>query len=181
MKTLKSKLVLFLSILSFVFISSCSNDESIRQIDENSIANGLTFKKIDISQEISSFAKKKFWIVAFDEWGRKSKNCGGWGLCDAKWFFCTNEDDQEVPCENNRPSIGYSTLLELDSVINKYYVDILLGEPTDIPEEDLTFYIDESFDIDTEIAIGKDLIFPKNVYLFDYSLGDYGGIRIYLD
>ena len=80
-------------------------------------------------------------------------------------------------------SNGGASLLEFDISKKKYYIDILLAEtaPSDIPQEALTFKIDADFELNVQQAIGQNLTFHQGNYTFNYSLGEYGGYRIYLD
>ncbi|MEN2400945.1 hypothetical protein GKZ90_0014260 [Flavobacterium sp. MC2016-06] len=190
-------LTIFIVTISFI---SCSKDTDSSSIDENSIAGKLKF--LNANDRISTNATGKkaegdIIIVQWDEWGRASKNCGGWGLCNAEWFPIEALPPlEEIPPIDEIPqlegkssktnilsSTGGSTILEFDSKINKYYIDILLAEsaPTDISASSLTFKIDKDFPLDLKSKIGKDLVFHNGSYLFDKSLGNFGGYRIYLD
>tara|TARA_R110001583_G_scaffold153501_1_gene305228 strand:- start:1215 stop:1763 length:549 start_codon:yes stop_codon:yes gene_type:complete len=172
------------TFIAFLTITSCSNEGTINTIDENTIANRLTF--LDVSERImnakneqpSAKTQRDALIVEWDEWGRKSRNCGGWGLCNANWFPSANKQAQKSSTTN-----GSKTILEYDSSIEKYFIDILLADivPPEIPIEALTLKIDENFELNVEDAISKNLIFNKGDYLFNTALGEYGGYRIYLD
>jgi len=178
----KNRALLYYLCLTLIVVLSCSNEENIQEFDENSIAKSLVFKEVEINQTERMNSKKRFVFVGWDEWGRKKKDCRGWGLCNAKWFYCEDENGNTVPCGNeNRSTNGHYSLLEFDNAINSYYIDILLDAPSPLPDESLTLKIDESFVVNTLPAIGKDLTFNEGDYLFDRNMGDFGGIRIYLD
>lgn len=113
-------------------------------------------------------------IVSWDgEWGRASRNCDGWGLCNSNWFYWD--------CSGNR-SGNSSAPLEFDTAANKHYIDILFSEPvpSNIPIEDLALAIDEEFQVFIE-SENKNLVFNNALYPYNENLGDFGGIRIYLD
>jgi len=186
MKNTIKTLVLLFSII----LISCNENEEVSTFDENTIAKELKFEKINLKTKKNSqtlMAKKKLVILSWDEWGRKSKNCGGWGLCNANWFYCVDENDQEVPCKDESKSAkseqtnGLSVLLQYDTLKEKYYIEMLLSEPTEISTDLLSLKIDSSFDVKTKEAVGKDLIFKNGDYNFDTSLGEFGGYRVYLD
>ena len=163
--------------LGFLIFTSCSTENNSKNsIDEDLIAKSLTFKKIDFDATATedNRASGRICIVGWDEWGRASRDCRGWGLCNAVWFDC--EDEQRFEYEG-----AYSSPLYFDETNGKYYVEVLLASSTEIPIEDLTLKIDESFELDTELVIDKNLIFSQGNYIFNESPGDYGGIRIYLD
>ncbi|MCF6168773.1 hypothetical protein [Lutibacter sp.] len=137
----------------------------------------LTF--VDVNDRIAnkqnaskSFAK--IIIVRWDEWGRKKKQCNGWGLCNAEWF---------PQNKSSNFSSGGATLLEFDNSLDKYYIDILLDKtpPLEIPTDALTLKIDENFDLDVQEIISQNLTFNKGEYFYDNSLSEFGGYRIYLD
>lgn len=177
-------------LFSSIILISCNQNEEISIFNENSIAKELKFEKINLKVNKNSptlKAKKKLIIVSWSEWGRKSKNCGGWGLCEANWFYCVDEDDQEVPCKDESKSAkstqnkGLSVILQYNTLKEKYYIEMLLSEPTDIPINFLSLKIDYSFDIKTKGAIGKNLTFRKGDYRFNTGLGEFGGYRVFLD
>lgn len=182
----------FLSIFSFMAlltVTSCSEDDkpaTVSSYDENTIAKQLRF--VDISTRIANKQGNTrvkargitIIIVEWDEWGRASKNCGGWGLCNANWFPQFKRTAQK---SRNVSTNGGATLLEFDGSLSKYYIDILLAEtpPAEIPIEALTLKIDENFELNVKNAISKNLTFNQGDYSYDNSLGEFGGYRIYLD
>lgn len=87
---------------------------------------------------------RHFVFVGCDEWGRASKKCAGWGLCNARWFYW--EDSK-----NKAP--GYP--LEFDSNKNEYYINIILDEATKAK------YPNENFDsiiVDNDIILNTKLL-----------------------
>ena len=116
--------------------------------------------------------KKPIIIVQWDEWGRKKKNCGGWGLCEAEWF---PKEEAVIP-----PPNGGASLLEFDETLEKYYIDILLAEnaPTGTPD----LKVDEDIELLNiqELTSTPLTIFEGN-YELNNSLGEFGGYRIHLN
>lgn len=175
------KIVLGL-LLSLGLHTSCNSDDELVNFDENTIAKRLSF--VDVKTRISNavnkqlLAKASIIIVEWDEWGRKARNCDGWGLCNADWF-----PELKKNVQKNNVNNGVKTILEYDNSIEKYYIDILLADtvPSDIPLEALTLKIDENFELDVQGAISRNLTFNKGDYPFDETKGDFGGYRIYLD
>ena len=170
------KIISSLSLIALCTIGSCtsSNDDIKTPVDEFTIASRLKF--VNINDRIAKFkdSKARITIVTWDEWGRASKQCHGWGLCNANWW----------PLVEGTPANGETaTLLEKNVSTNRYYIDLLLAQPvpSDISVEELTFKIDQDFVLDIDQEIGKDLTFNQGNYVFESSLGDYGGYRIYLD
>ena len=163
-------------------INSCNSDDDSSSFDENMVAKRLSFVDVNSRIEYNKNTKAKtqvdIIIVTWDEWGRASKDCGGWGLCNADWFPSSQKGT--LGKSNNS---GASTLLEFDSLNNKYYIDILLSEnvPTDIPLNAITIKIDEDFELNVQEAISRNLTFNQGDYPFNTSLGKFGGYRIYLD
>lgn len=169
--------------MALLTFTSCSKDnETTETYDENAILTQLRF--VDVNTRIANMqnaenqSRIKIIIVEWDEWGRKKKQCRGWGLCNADWFPIANRQ-----AKRNTSTNGSATLLEFDDSLNKYYIDILLADtpPAEIPTEALTLKIDENFELDVEEAISRNLTFNQGDYSYDDSLGEFGGYRIYLD
>ncbi|MCF6214476.1 MAG: hypothetical protein L3J45_10685 [Flavobacteriaceae bacterium] len=164
-------------LLSLGLYTSCTSSDTPVGINENTIAERLSFVDVNArianKQNSQSKSLSKIIIVRWDEWGRKKKQCRGWGLCNAVWF----------PKNKSASSNGGATLLEFDNSLGKYYIDILLATtpPFEIPLDALTLKIDENFELNVQKAISKNLTFNKGDYLYDKSLGEFGGYRIYLD
>ena len=180
----KIKFLAIFIFMALLTVTSCSEDNvTSNGYDENSIAKQLKF--VDVNTRISgkqnntqAKALLKIIIVRWDEWGRASKQCRGWGLCNAEWFPKTKKQAQK-----NTSTNGSATLLEFDNSLNKYYIDILLAEtpPSEIPSDALTLKIDKNFELDVQSEISQNLTFNQGDYPYDSSLGEFGGYRIYLD
>ena len=154
---------------------SCSENFELEKNNVETLSKKLNFVRADKRiEELSKNGNSRFLIVIveWDEWGRASRNCASWGLCNANWF----------PQFKNNPN-GGSTILEYKDDIQKYYIDILLGSPvpSDIDLNEFPIEIDEDFILNVEEKIGKNLTFKRGSYNFDNNLGNYGGFRIYLD
>ena len=160
-------------IIASVVFYSCKKDVK----NNISISNNYTYKNLKFKNQKSDLYNLKEegggTIVEFDEWGRKKKQCHGWGLCNAVWF----------PKADSSTNPIYAAPLMFDSGTNKYYIDILLSEPMPlpIPDELQNIPIDEDFIIYSHEYSGTDLIFSAGEYPFDITLGDFGGYRIYLN
>jgi hypothetical protein len=177
--TLKATIVA--SIIASTLIISCTKEninpsQTSVNFDENEIENSLKF--VTVNERILKITDKKpIVIVQWDEWGRKKKNCDGWGLCEADWF--PKEESIVIP-----PPNGGATILELDKISNKYYIDILLAEkvPTHIPIHALKLKIDEDIELlNIQDFTSVPLTIYKGNYKVNNSLGKFGGYRIYLN
>lgn len=173
---------IFLS--SIVFFSSCSKEwDNSNQVDEDIVAKSLVFKYYDLNLTKArgenyyiSPSTGKLVIVNWTEWGRGSRDCRSWGLCNASWFYF--ESDRPLPI----PTSGYSAPLEVNSVTGEYYLEVLLGENPKLPGgvvPDLK--VDSDIALETSLDIGRDLILKTGSYSFNPNLGDFGGIHITLE
>ena len=178
----KIKFMAIFILMALVTFTSCSKDnETTETYDENAILTQLRF--VDVNTRIANMqnaenqSRIKIIIVEWDEWGRKRRNCKGQGLCNADWFPKNNRQ-----AKRNTSTNGSATLLEFDSSLNKYYIDILLAEtpPVEIPTDALSLRIDEDFELNVEDEISQNLTFNQGDYVYDNSLGEFGGYRIYL-
>jgi hypothetical protein len=154
----------FLAIAATTTFVACKKDEKSVQTSQKN--NGTSNLLRD---------GKSVVIVAWDEWGRKKKDCKGNGLCKAVWFPLTDEDQSS--------SYAHSTTLEFDEVLGKYFVKLLressVGNP--VPLEILTLPIDEPILLNTQAVLGQNLTFPIGEYPYIANLGLYGGYKVYLD
>ena len=180
----KIKFLAIFVFMALLTVTSCSEDnEAVNSYDENAVAKQLSFVDVDtrIANKQSKGTESRLpilIIVVWDEWGRASKQCKGWGLCNADWFPQFDRSSKKSTSTN-----GGATLLEFDDSLNKYYIDILLAvtPPAEIPTDALTIKIDENFELEVEDAISQNLTFNQGDYGYDNSLGEFGGYRIYLD
>lgn len=144
----------------------------VKIVDINARMDNLV--KNDQNNGVQSRGPCSYVILSWDgEWGRASKNCDGWGLCNSGWFYW----------DCNRGMNGNTAApLELDIANNRHYIDILFDAPvpSNIPVEDLALVIDEQFQVWVE-DLQLNLTFQDASYPYNPNLGQYGGIRIYLD
>ena len=174
------KTVLILVFVGFIatFISCDKEGQNVSLTEKENFNEDLIPQKLSFQKNnLNPYNRGEIIIVEWDEWGRKKKDCKGWGLCDAVWF--PKAEEKSV----NSDFSVYSTILQFDQISQKYFIDILLSEvvPIDIPIELYPLPVDESFIIYTEEAIGRNLIFEEGEYPFDETLGSFGGFRIYLN
>ena len=99
-----------------------------------------------------------FWYVTWDEWGRKSKDCGSWGLCNfrAEYVLYDTLFDKSTSCIKH-----YSQVYSQDKSL--YYFDIPYDSQYDnlVENTSKTFYIDE------------DIYDINNGYIFRIPEGEY--------
>ncbi|PYE78632.1 hypothetical protein DFQ11_1255 [Winogradskyella epiphytica] len=167
------KLFSMLSILSIslsVVLFSCESDEAIQNVDnqETNIVSEINAK--------SGPVKFKVYFATWDEWGRSSKDCKGWGLCNytSCWFCCIDENEDIVDC-NTSQSVDNSGTITINPITNLGHLVIELNPSVTIQNDAIvnqkTFYIDNDI-------ITTDAIVHKGDYSFDSSIGLFGGYSI---
>lgn len=170
----KSSLIIAVVIIFVSLSFNCSKTTNEANVDENTIAERLKFKETPISSQEKLIIVR----VSWDEWGHKSADCDGWGLCNAvvEWF-------PEYEKTTSVSNYNYSFPVYYDNTKSQFYVEILLDEPVpdDILLEDYPIKVDEEISLDTKQALDEDLKIANNNYYFDETLGKFGGFRIYLD
>lgn len=126
----------------------------VLKVKENSFKSGLTDKHV--------------LTISWDEWGRKSRGCEGWGLCNFSISYSQVKD--------NTKARRYTSNILVDKNGQKYF-SILLGEKPDkaIKEEVLALRVDENISYTFE---GVDYTVRKGVYYYDHNLGEYGGYTV---
>jgi hypothetical protein len=163
-----------LVLTTVLFIFSC-NKSDVVEIDENTIASRLKFKKIS-DEEIT--AKGTIVRIEWDEWGRSSRNCDGWGLCNYTVTWFPENKSTGTPNDYN-----YSFPINYDASKNQFYLEMLLEEPVpiDLPLENHPLKVDEIMILNTKDVFDKDLIIMNGEYFFNSQLGEFGGFIIYFD
>lgn len=163
------KNILFSSIFALITLISCTdNQESISITKTRENNNSLITKEEPVKFHLI--------YVTWDGWGRTSRDCKGFGLChySSCTFCCTDANDNIVDCnENNR--IANSGIIKIfDS--NKLGYMIIKLNPTDSTHNNAirnrkTIYFD------TDLR-NENLILLTGEYIFDNSIGEYGGYKI---
>jgi len=103
-------------------------------------------------------------VISWDEWGRKSKDCNGAGLCNFK-----------IEVEKVEDVFGKIAYVKKD-LNGNYYIDVAIDKDFEFQDSDKLFYIDEDIiNVDTN---GVKYILPKGNYKFNSSIGQLGGYRI---
>lgn len=132
-------------------LPSCHQEELIQSSDNNP---NLTLRW-------------KIYHVEWDEWGRKSRNCGSWGLCNFKdcWFCDPIAGSGDL---NLDESTGVGTLtIELSSTYS--------GQDSAIINQ-WNLYVDEDIKNLTNVIEEFDTITMKaGVYQFQSNIGSQGG------
>lgn len=173
---MKKTIIISLTILSIFLYISCSEDEDVK-VKENSIESQLSFKKINLEELMNS----RTWcgtIVEWDEWGRASQDCNGWGLCNADWFPPCDDQQQAQQFEESN---NFGVIVEEDLSNSKHYIELYLDQPTNLPLESLLLYVDVTIGLNTFEYYGHNHTIEEGIYNFDVNLGNYGGYKIYLD
>lgn len=176
----KEKLINFgTALLIAGMLGACSKEQKVTSNLDN-IAQQLKFVSVNerIKEKTHLNSREKIIIVQWTEWGRASKDCHGWGLCNAEWFPQFN-----TMVLNPNPGNGGSSILEIDQSKNKYYFDILLAAspPASISLVNLTLPVDYDIVLNTKTDIGTDLRINQGWYYYDSKMGGFGGFRIYLE
>lgn len=104
--------------------------------------------------------------ATWDEWGRASKNCKGWGLCnfDSCWS-----------CDiNDRPG-GHRGKVFYNDETGEGTLTIALDFTEEIQAEAIKWQL--PFTIDEDIVRDK-VTLRKGIYLFEPKVGEHGGYLI---
>lgn len=162
-----------ITVLSFVFgvfIISCQENDSLDTIEKQTNLGGES--NMRQPQELTP----RFFNVAWDEWGRASNDCDGWGLCNFSACFgcCFDEWDRQVDCETGQV-LRMGGEIAIDTTTNLGYMTIKLDTSYDVQKDAIdnqwNFYIDEDI-------IEDDITLIKGVYPYDSGIGPNGGYEI---
>jgi len=173
------KIFITLSLLTVFGLTSCSNDENATNETTTTEANSL------LSKPGRPGGGVNIGIIKF-EWGRDSKKCKGFGLCNVEWF--PGPSDPRIPetpklpempryPEGNymSPSI-YSTVTEGNfNDRNEFSFELHMGQES-VNQEKIPFIIEKDihFTDDTKTIY----TIRAGEFQYDSSIGDYGGYLI---
>jgi hypothetical protein len=168
MKKKLSFLAVILAVLSIVY--ACSRTEVID--DEQKPAPAERKKTQFTKSAAKADTTKVLFRAIWSEFGRTSRNCDGWGLCNLQscWFCCWS-NDVIVDCPSNQRFANAGTV-ELDKVTGEGTLTIELVPWDESHVEAIrsqpVMFIDE--DIITE-----DFVVYAGEYLYNKTVGEYGG------
>jgi hypothetical protein len=144
---------------------------------KNLIYSGIATLLLSLAGFAQQQSVKEFHVIFADwtEWGRTSKNCKGFGLCNFQsCTFCCTENGVIVEC-NNKNRVPNSGVIEIDKVTNEGFLtislDVAFKEQNDAVKNTETLYLDE------DLHSGNITLY-KGEYKFNNSVGRYGGYLI---
>lgn len=142
-----------LGVWAFV---SCERNETI----------GSSVKDRVAVEDVQSRRPKYIFYASWSEFGRTSRSCKGFGLCEfySCWF-----------CDGNRDDRKYSARVEVDKETNVGYMFIELDLNDEIQKN--AFLNKSSFFIDEDL-ISENVILKSGEYMYDKSIGENGGYKI---
>jgi hypothetical protein len=166
------KYLFLLAVLTLSFISCSDNEESIIKTETISQEYDVNYNTFTKAEPV----KFHLIYVNWDSWGRTSRDCRGFGLCNYSscTFCCTDANDNVVDC-NSYGRIANSGIVTIFDETKQGYLIIKLS-PAD--EYHLSVINNkEILYIDNDLTNEK-LVLLKGEYLFDTNIGDYGGYKI---
>jgi hypothetical protein len=164
------KKVKFLALLMFITLGNAFVSCETSQTNERAIHENLNK---------SSPVRLQIIYITWDEWGRASKECSGWGLCNMTscTFCCLDENDNIVPCPKNNESLqnkmAGSVEIDLDSNEGFLYIE-LDNTKTDQNEAIVN---GKEFFIDQDIS-NDGITLHQGVYQYDATIGLRGGYKV---
>ncbi len=158
-------------MMTFVLLTviSCQKSDRLSNVSETS--NPALIKK-----------EKTFYLyyATWDKFGRASRDCDGWGLCNFLdcGFCCVDPHGVIVDCNIDSP-IPNSGVITIDSASN---VGIMVFEldPNDT-EHNLAILDQDTLFVDQDISSdysGVTITIEAGQYLFDTGIGQDGGYTL---
>lgn len=157
------------SLFLFVVLFSCESDRDIYESNAES-------ESISVSSNSPTASKWYIYYATFDEWGRASRDCDGWGLCNYRdcWGCWVNDKGTIVDPDNPNSTLNYGTVA-IDDSTNLGTMTIELDPNISIQNDAIlyqeTLYVDEDI-------VNKNSILYKGDYLFDSNVGSHGGYTL---
>lgn len=141
--------------LIFFGVTSCENES------QDNLPNKEAYSEIN-----NLNGKWYIYYCEWDEWGRSSRDCLGWGLCN--YYDCWD-------CNINDKIWKHKGKVIFDDITRQGFLIIELDILDDIQK--IAIENQEIFTIDEEIN-NPNSILHKGQYQFDSSVGIHGGYKI---
>jgi hypothetical protein len=143
-------------LISFGFQSCQNKDQSISP--QGGLTSGST-SLLTVGEP-----RKRLYCATWDEWGRKSKKCGGWGLCNFKdcWFCTCDQADKKALVVYDDNLQRFNMTIELAQTDSQQIAAISSNSPLIIDED----------------IISDNLVVKKGSYPFKQKVGSFGGYII---
>lgn len=172
-------------VFGLLFAHSCAKKEVhvdvTPELDrEEAVLRELKFLPIDKQESLRSMGDGGLNLVIVNvKFGRKSRDCYGFGICYVDWF----------PGFDDLFSYGtttetLSTYLREDMETGEHYLELPLAEAPNpkFTAEDLSLKVDAPLELisNGEDSLGESMVLPASTYKFDSSVGENGGYKIVL-
>lgn len=169
------KLIVFLCFLILTTLVSCS--KSVEQAPEPDYRTLITSAPLQPQSKV-----KRHHIVTFNPHRPKTGCEKGFGICNVRWFYCT-EDGRVVPCSSDHSwnnASGFAGPLQIDPANGQYYIEMhFTSDVSSLPVDQTTFVVDYDVTLDAQKELGVNLTMPAGSHPYDPSLGNYGGHKLY--
>jgi len=163
---------IILSLLVFTlhfFMVGCSEDESkIFPSHEGD----------DLNSAIETRVSFYLYHAAWDEWGRASRNCNGWGLCNfVDCSFCCIDDvtGEQVDCLTGNSPDENTAIVLIEEGHQSGTLTIRLDSSNPIQQAAISNQ--KTLEIDQDLT-GQYFTVLSGSYAFDSSIGDNGGYAV---
>jgi|GEM_PF-6502143 hypothetical protein len=149
-----------LSFISTSFLSCDKDDSNNIQSDKS---ENMNFNQISNAVSNSNATNKYYIFYAEFDWGRDSKDCESWGICNYyDCWFCDVPSANTATIVINDDNKKGDFIIKLDPSVN-------IQNEAIINKKEL--YVDN--DIITKLTT-----LHKGVYQFDNTIGNYGGYKL---
>lgn len=113
--------------------------------------------------------------VDWDSWGRTSRGCKGFGLCNFQsCTFCCTQGDVIVSCKDKK-RLPNSGIVKIDKETKLGFLIIALD--ANIQEQNDIIAKKEVLSLDKDL-VSDNIILYKGDYKFDSSVGNSGGYNV---
>lgn len=113
--------------------------------------------------------EREIFYMEFDAWGRSSRSCDGWGLCNFRACFlcCVDDNGYKIDCETKTEMVRTGWIY-LTGQTGYFSIELDPSNPEEQAaiDDQSTLYVD--YDIYT-----NDLKIHSGEYAYDSSLGGY--------
>lgn len=149
---------------------------------EEAVLRELKFLPLEEQDELramNSGSSDLSLVIVSVEFGRKSRNCRGFGICHVDWFPGFDE-----LFSHSTTTESLSTYLRENEQTGEHYLELPLAETPSakFTSEELSLRVDSPLELvsNGEDTLKESLVLPASTYKYDPSVGKNGGYKIVL-
>lgn len=173
--------LLFFSLISCKSIKEMHPEQNLNAVEskEDAIVRSLKFKPLTEATLRNHNENNASVGIVRIRFGRPSKNCNGFGICETEWFPGWREWIEEILMGSTSFPNTLDAIIKIDNN-GEEYITIELSENPSFKPEELSLIIERDLEMPNsgKNAFKAGKLIESGEYKFSKNIGKFGGYRI---